>query len=290
MKSRKSAAWAAAAVLFLVIAQSAFGQTSNEAFLADPRAHYQAIKQILEGLIEQEAQKSKREDERHLAELRRSNPAEWRQTVAARREWDRRADLYTCGNGADFLTDERTQNNDLIVAMAQLATDTIDLTHLLRKFPRPIWEAPVRNFEARELDRIVEARGFLQDYQDQRAALLNALAPPLNDARRGNPALPEVTVDGGCGAGEITVNIETDPPGAQVLFSPTFFYEFCKAQKFNPEDTERCHHWREAVSGTVASVSGDYVYIARWSDGAARRGKLSISPGQDGQTIRLGKR
>jgi hypothetical protein len=258
--------------------------------VADPRAHYQAIKQILEVLVEQEAQKTKREDERYLAELKRNNPSEWREAVAMRREWNSRADLYTCGNGADFLTDERTQDNDLIVPMAQLATDTIELTRILRKFPRQIWEAPVRNFEAQELGRIIEAGGFSQDYQDRRAAMLNALAPPLNDARQGNRSLPEVTVDGGCGAGEITVNIETDPPGAQVLFIPTFFYELCKAQKLSPDDTERCNHWREAVSGSVASVSGDYVYVARWPDGSARRGKLSISPAQEGQTIRLGKR
>jgi hypothetical protein len=290
MSSSKSVLLAAAVGILLTASPVAWSQTSSQALTADPRAHYQAIRQILEALIEQEDQKSKREDERQMAELRRNDPAEWRKAQANRREWERRIDLYSCRAGGDFLSDNGNPDNDLLVAMSQLATDTIDLARLLQKFPRQIWEGPARNFEAQELGRIVAERTLPQDYQDKREALLKALEPPLNAARRANASLPQVTVDGGCGAGDISVNIETDPPGGQVLFIPTFFYELCKAQKLSPDDTERCNHWREAVSGAISSVSGDYVYVARWPDGATRRGKLSISPGQDGSTIRLGKR
>jgi hypothetical protein len=286
----KTVLFAATFGILLTAAHPGLSQTSSQAFGANPRAHYQAMKQILGLLVEQEDQKWKREEERHLAQLRRSDPEAWRRRQAERRESERRVDLYTCRDGGDFLSHERLDDNNLLLPMTQLAVDTIDLSRVLRRFPRQLWEAAVGDFEAQELAAIISRGPDSQGFADRRTAMLNRLAARLNAARRTNPDLPEAAVEGGCGAGEITVTIETDPPGGQVLFIPTFFYELCKAQRLNPDDTERCNYWREAISGTLSNVSGDYFFVARWSDGSARRGKLGINPKQEGQTIRLGKR
>jgi hypothetical protein len=85
------------------------------------------------------------------------------------------------------------------------------------------------------------------------------------------------------------VSIATEPLGAQVMFIPTFFYELCKAQRLDPDDTRRCNRWREAVDGRLSQVAGDYLYMARWPDGAIRRGTLSFTGMEDGQRVVLRK-
>jgi hypothetical protein len=116
--------------------------------------------------------------------------------------------------------------------------------------------------------------------QARRQAFMKELVGRLNAYRQSQPALGKVVHEGRCRqeitAGNINVRIETDPSGGSVFLIPTFFYDLCRAQNIDPDDTRRCNRWREAISGRTASVSGDYLYIVRWPDGASRRGKLSV--------------
>ena len=66
--------------------------------------------------------------------------------------------------------------------------------------------------------------------------------------------LREVVIGGGCGAGEVEVTIVTQPSGGQVLLAPSFYYELCRAQDIDPEDTRRCNRWREAHDGKLEYV------------------------------------
>jgi hypothetical protein len=87
----------------------------------------------------------------------------------------------------------------------------------------------------------------------------------------------------------MSVRIVTSPRGGQVLFIPVFFYELCKAQNLDPDDARSCNRWGEAVDGRLAQVAGNYIYVARWPDGVVRRGRLTFSNKQDGETVLVQK-
>jgi hypothetical protein len=105
-----------------------------------------------------------------------------------------------------------------------------------------------------------------------------------------NGSLPKFVVSGGCGAGDVGVRIVLRPPNGRVFFIPRFAYVLCGKQGLNPDDTIQCDRWREAVGGSLSYVAGDYIYLARWSDGTVRKGPLGFNnSGQDGATIVISK-
>jgi hypothetical protein len=259
MSSRAAGCCIGIAVAYFATLGAASAQTSSERISADPRSHYEVVKRILRTLFEQDLRETAAANEKRLAELKKTSSKEWRQQQDFVRREQRKTDLYNCATGDLFMPEQWLKQDEIMVPLANLALDFVALEHNIARFSR------------------------------RKAKFLEQLARRLNQERKANSSLPRLVVDGGCGAGEITVQIATDPPGAQVLFIPTFFYELCRAQKLQADDPwGNCsERWREAVDGTVSRVSGDYHYVARWSDGATRRGRLRMTDVEDGQTIKL---
>jgi hypothetical protein len=200
-------------------------------------------------------------------------------------------DLYHCSLGADYLG-EGVENERATAGFANVAFDDVVWSNNLTKlgYPANLWSDLLAAYEAKEVDLIISADEKAADaWTERRSEFLNGLRKPLDAFRRTKRGLRPVVVEGGCGAGEMSVTIETEPKGGQVLFIPTFFYELCRVQNVNPDDTTGCNRWREAVDGKLASVSGDYLYVVHWPDGATRRGKLSFNKLEDGQTVTLKK-
>ena len=206
-------------------------------------------------------------------------------------------DLYHCLVGADYLG-EGAEKERGTAGFANIAFDNVVWTNNLTKlgYPARLWQELVAAYEAKEIELVIAAPAqaakeeqAMNESTARRDAFLAALRKPLDAYRRTKPALRPVVVEGGCGAGDMSVSIVTEPKGGQVLFIPTFFYELCRVQNVNPDDTGGCNRWREAVDGKLASVSGDYLYVVRWPDGTTRRGKLSFNKLEDGQTVTLRK-
>jgi hypothetical protein len=219
-------------------------------------------------------------------------------------------DLSHCGSNAGDLLGDWFADEPRTTLLTMLAFDMYVLRDGTKPFPPGPWRQQIDDYERAELDRRLAARidvppglppeerlgaadaaikAITRDGYEAYLAFLQNLADQLNALRGSRRDLPKVIVVGPCGGGAVSVRIVTDPAGGQVLFIPTFFYELCRAQAIDPEDPAKCRRWREALSSTLTSVSGDYQFIARWADGAVRRGKLSITDNQDGRTITLGK-
>lgn len=197
-------------------------------------------------------------------------------------------DLETCTTGTEFLGSS-SDESEPIAPFAALAHDVVvwtgDLTRL--GFPQAVVRPPVDRYEADELRRLAGARaGTPAPDADARMRLLSAMAEELNAYRKqAGPSLPEITVEGGCGAGDFGVKIATDPPNGIVSFIPVFFYELCRAQNLDPDDFDRCDRWRSAADGILNYVSGDYVFRATWPDGTSRKGRLSFNHLEEDQTV-----
>jgi len=266
--------------------------------LDEAHVQYQAIKKVIGALAAEQQRnvdaeaKVRRDDYRreHQAELdalKAADPEEWRKRVAedeaqAKEYAVQTVDLYHCRSGSEFVGDWG-EKNELVVRMADLAFDVWSWTNELQPYPKSVWEPRLSAYESAEIDRLIRDANSNDSAGDRSQALAHALAADLNDATREQRAtLPKVIVEGGCGAGEFGVRIVTEPKGAQVLFIPSFFYELCRAQNVDPEDTTRCKRWREAIDGTVTQVAGDYSYVARWADGVTRRGKLRFTDAEEG--------
>lgn len=198
-------------------------------------------------------------------------------------------DLYHCSTGADYLG---ASTEPGMSGFADIAFDNVVWTNNLKKlnYPAKLWQQPLAEYEEKEIARVIATPNeAVEGWSERREKVLNALRDKIDAYRKTKSALRKVVVEGGCGAGEMSVNIATEPKGGQVLFIPTFFYELCRVQNLNPDDTSGCTRWREAVDGQLSAVSGDYLYIVRWPDGTTRRGKLSFNKLEDGQTVTLRK-
>jgi hypothetical protein len=199
-------------------------------------------------------------------------------------------DLYHCSSGSEYLGS--TGGDEAMASLANIAFDVVIWSNNLKRlnYPAASWQTPIAQYEANEIALVQKGLAeAVTEWADRRGKFLNALSGRLAERRAKQPSLRKVVVEGGCGAGEVNVHIATEPKGGQVLFIPTFFYELCRVQNVDPDDTKGCTRWREAVEGTLAQVSGDYQYVVRWPDGAVRRGKLSFQNLQDGQTVTLRK-
>jgi hypothetical protein len=260
----------AAAMVLVTGVPGASAQTSSSLMSSDPNGQYLAIKQAMQQMYG------------------RGGP-EIRSTFTLLDD-PPGYDLYHCANGAEFLGlsggDGRTS------ALANLAFDTVIWRNNLAKlgYPAEIVDPLLSEYETARLAAALRSPHETSDQQETaRGRFVERVRARLSDYRRSKPSLTPVVVEGGCGAGEVNVSIATEPLGAQVMFIPTFFYELCKAQRLDPDDTRRCNRWREAVDGRLSQVAGDYLYMARWPDGAIRRGTLSFTGMEDGQRVVLRK-
>jgi hypothetical protein len=87
---------------------------------------------------------------------------------------------------------------------------------------------------------------------------------------------PKFVFNPGCGSGGgASVHFALQPADGQLFLIPVFLYKLCQAQHVSPFDFKSCDRWKEIFSERVWAVSGDYMYLARWSDGVVRCGKLT---------------
>jgi hypothetical protein len=160
-------------------------------------------------------------------------------------------------------------------------------------YPRSVWSAPVAKYESSAIfiansvapGSFFEALdGSPSRMEIRRSDLQNALLT----YRKTHPHATEIANGLGCGGGELPIKLVTQPVATQVTIIPAFFYELCRVQRIDPNDTTRCAHWRE-VSGPIVEVSGNYRYVARWHDGTVKRGILDVESAADAGTILLRK-
>jgi hypothetical protein len=215
--------------------------------------------------------------------------------------------LDNCRRGSDFVGDANPVAGDPVASVrfaadADLAYNVVQWRRDLAAwgYPPKVWSTLVDRFETEQLAHIDGLTSAVAKPDDGDAAdaeterydtFVQTLVTAADAYRNAHPSarLPRVAGALGCGADTPTVNVRTQPAGAVVMFIPMFFYKLCQAQGMNPEDTVHCDRWREMIEGAVAAVQGDYAYLARWPDGAVRRGRLSLGQFETGQTITLAK-
>lgn len=78
----------------------------------------------------------------------------------------------------------------------------------------------------------------------------------------------------GCGAGEIEVEIRSDPPLTEIHMIPELYFSVCEDVTPDPWDKSQCRWW--TPSPEVGMVSGTYAYQGVTSEGETRRGKINI--------------
>jgi hypothetical protein len=253
------------------LASAAAAQTSAGLVTSDPAGQYLAVKRTMQQMYAN--------DVKGFERRRRKSPDGY--------------DLFNCESGSDYIGPRGTELDYLLAALAHdVVVWSNDLARL--NFPRYVYEIQIAGYEGTELDLISTNAGkdlneWYERQGQRHSEFVNILAQSLTAYKLTSGAAPRVVAKGGCGAGEMSVQIVTNPRGGRILFIPIFFYELCKAQNLNPEDTTGCNRWGEAIDGRLSQVAGDYIYVARWPDGTTRRGRLTFNNKQDGQTVVLQK-
>ena len=185
-------------------------------------------------------------------------------------------DIESCELGSDFIG---APNETATGIYADVANYVSIWENDLPKvgYPERAWRPWISSYEAAAI-ATVKRYGAAAFYQRSDSTLppLSGLRRVLMKYRAAHPKALKIIIDGGCGAGEEPIKVVTLPVATQVSIIPAFFFELCRVQRIDPNDTTRCAHWRE-ISGTVTQVSGDYHYIARWHDGTVKRGMLGVN-------------
>jgi hypothetical protein len=244
-----------------------FGQTSSDLVKSDLAGQYKFLKQTMQQFYDQGLLKSAIDKDT--------------------REYD--LALAMCVEPAEFFGTSSHDSDSLPKLVPLAATVVIwsnDLTQL--GVPESKWKPLITSYENNQLLIVLESEKPTDlGYESE----MPRIALALNRYRQqSNASLPRVVVSGGCGAGDVGVQIVLRPPNGRVFFIPRFAYLLCGKQGLNPDDTIQCDRWREAVGGSLSYVAGDYIYLARWSDGTVRKGPLGFNNiGQDGATIVINK-
>jgi len=212
--------------------------------------------------------------------------------MAAGQARSRQFDLINCSSGSDYLGAGR--NADVMRGFADISLDVVLLRDGLARagYPASLWRDSVDGYERGAVDRAIalSKRGGVWDpVEEPPQAFYTSLRGKLAAYHASHRSTWQIVSEGGCGADEAHVNIATSPSGGQVFVIPTFYYQLCRVQSENADDSRSCPKWREAVDGKLTQVSGDYRYQVRWRDGSVRRGTLSFDFNDDGRTITLRK-
>ena len=184
-------------------------------------------------------------------------------------------DLFYCGDAVDYLGwfEDHRSGDQSLHALTNLALQMVVWESDIRKLgvPDQVWQPVLEKYEASGIEHAREPT------EEERSKAIDELANELN-ARNGRTGRtrPKFVSKGGCGSGGIEVRFALTPADGQLFLIPVFLYKLCQAQKLNPEDLRSCDRWKEVFSGGVAYASGDYVYLARWSDGVVRCGSLDV--------------
>jgi hypothetical protein len=196
-------------------------------------------------------------------------------------------DIMDCGT-SDYTGGVATRASEYAYIADKALIWEADLPRL--GYPRAVWGAPVARFEstAVSIANSVAPAHFFDVWDDRIDASRKGLQKALLAYRATHPHAGHIANGLGCGGGEVPVKLVTQPAATQVTIIPAFFYELCRVQRIDPNDTARCAHWRE-VSGPIVQVSGDYHYVAKWRDGTVKRGMLDVEAASDSGTITLRK-
>ncbi|RZA27063.1 MAG: hypothetical protein EOP92_41970, partial [Lysobacteraceae bacterium] len=207
-------------------------------------------------------------------------------------------DLVHCNGGSEYLGGESEAPADgKLARMADIAFEVIGLQTILGAagYPASTWQPRVSRYETEALAALGEelARQAPADATDgsgfdpgPESALHESLKRVLNDYRADHaPLLPEIAIEGGCGAGEIGIHVATSPANGRSRFIPVFHYRLCKVRGLDPDDPAACDYWKEPADGVLFDVAGDYQYRVDWPDGSKRQGKFSFTHLEDGQTV-----
>lgn len=203
------------------------------------------------------------------------------------RLWERQYDIQDCGE-SNYTGGAATVASNYAYIADKVLIWEADLPRL--GYPRSVWSAPVARFESSSvfIANSVDPKEFFEVWEDRIGARRDALEKALLAYRATHPQAGRITNGLGCGGGEVPVKLVTQPVATQVSIIPSFFYELCRVQRIDPNDTTRCAHWRD-VSGPIVQVSGDYHYVAKWHDGTVKRGMLDVESATGSGTITLRK-
>lgn len=209
------------------------------------------------------------------------------------REDNGTVDLFNCKLGREFLGNETEITQDIFIEeLSDIALQVVlikwNLTQL--GYPSQLWLPNLKIFEKNVMNKVSSARidgGYLNfSESEMRSQVLKKIVPVLNQYRiKKARHLPPVESEGGCGAGEIGINISTTPQNGRVWLIPTFYYELCRLNNIDPFDMNKCTRWREHIKGLLFDVAGDYRYQAIWPDGFIKKGTLTFTNVEYGQTI-----
>jgi hypothetical protein len=162
---------------------------------------------------------------------------------------------------------ERPQHkNDDIAAFVLDEVNIVVWQNDLRKLniPDSVWRPVLDIYEASIINP--KAKGFNMEIM---AGGLNRRMAQAGLSK------PKFVFQPGCGSGGASVHFALQPADGQLFLIPVFLYKLCQAQHVSPLDFKSCDRWKEIFSERVWAVSGDYMYLARWSDGVVRCGKLT---------------
>jgi hypothetical protein len=204
----------------LLCTHSSVAQTSTQSFIADPKAAYAAIKSVM--------LKVDKNIGKPVLDKGKFN-------------------IATCADASLYIMVTKRKYDDelLFATIGFTAANVLDWSRALTAlgYPRSVWEPLVDKYETEELAAGIRANAsgqqqlkkFAERQVNRTGEVQNQLAIILDKYRKAHPSLPRVVYEPGCGAGEVSVKIVTDPRGGRAMFIPTFFYELCQAQGLDPE-------------------------------------------------------
>jgi hypothetical protein len=261
--------WMGGLIVTLLLS-SVSAQTSSALVRLDPQRQYPAVKKVMEGFVGGIAD----------------------QDLSGEVALFGGYDLDHCASAWNYIGTWASKD-DLVVPLANLALDASIWNGALQslKYPAELWQSQLRQYENAQLAEMRLSQGIALENRlnNRKAAFRKQLVSRLGTYQKLHPSVAKVINEGACRStvrgGEVPLRIETEPPGATVYLIPGFFYELCRAQNIDPDDTARCNRWREVITGRVSHVAGDYLYVVRWADGSTRRGNLSVVDTVDGKVI-----
>jgi hypothetical protein len=232
-----------------------FAQTSSGLITSNPEEQYYVIKRSVQSMYDR---------------------GEIRTHVFAGIE---RYDLVLCLDVADYLGPFKEADRP-IRDLAYLAVEIVIWRSDLKAlgYPEQVWRPRLIEYENRQLKAIVRGSSGIDENDVSNVRWRRDLVAALNDHRRqSGPSLKEVVAEGGCGGGEISVHVSLEPRNGRVFFIPLFFYQLCQMQQLDPDNPDRYDRWHESLDGQLAYLAGYYRYLARWPDGATRKGTISVT-------------
>jgi len=169
---------------------------------------------------------------------------------------DGRYDVMDCGE-SDYTGGRTTRASEYAYVADKALIWESDLPRI--GYPRSVWAAPVARFESSGIfiANSVDPAHFFDVWEDRIDPRRKDLQNALLAYRKTHHHAVAIANGLGCGGGEVPVKLVTQPAATLVTIIPAFFYELCRVQKIDPNDTTRCAHWRE-VSGPIVQVSGNY--------------------------------